>query len=321
MLTPTEDAISLIRAARRVAVATHTAPDGDAIGSLLAMGRILDALGKKFMLLCVDRVPVRLRFLPHSRSIRNTADGFTPDLLISVDADGPSRLGEVARPLIEAGLPIINLDHHITNEYFGTVNLVDPSLVSTTEGVLALLDALEIRLNKRIAVCLLTGLVTDTRGFRTANVTPKSLTTASRLIEAGADLPRIVEEALDRRSVSELRLIGQGLTNFQLEEHAIWTVLPFDKDRAEVAPTGLSSMLLGAKNARVSAVFREKPEGEVEMSFRAAPGYDVAGVAVALGGGGHKLASGAMLEGPLEEVVARVVPLLKQAANHGTGES
>jgi phosphoesterase RecJ-like protein len=321
MLTSIEDAIGLIHAANRVAVATHTAPDGDAIGSLLAMGRILDALDKKFMLLCADRVPVRLHFLPHRRSIRHALDSFTPDLLVSLDADSPSRLGTIAQPLIEAGLPIINLDHHVTNENFGTVNLVDPSLVSTSEGVLALLDALEIRLNKRIAICLLTGLVTDTRGFRTANVTPKSLTIASRLIEAGADLPQIVESTLDRRSVPELRLIGQGLKDFQLEEHTIWTVLPFDKDRADAGPTGLSSMLLGAKNARVSAVFREKAEGQVEMSFRAARGYDVARVAVTLGGGGHKLAAGAMLEGPLEEVVARVVPLLKQAADNGTGES
>lgn len=253
-----DEAVRLIRAANKVAVASHVGPDGDAIGSLLAMGHALRLMGKECVLLCHDPVPARYRFLPGSDQVRKTLGGFAPELLIGLDATDARRLGRVGWGLVKAGLPTINLDHHATNDKYGTVNLVDPSQVAATEGVLVLLDALGVTLDEATATCLLTGLVTDTRGFRTANVTPRALSVASRLMEAGADLPRITEQALDRRSLAELGVLGQGLSNLQAEDHAIWTVLPLDGHKSDAAPTGLSSMLLGAEGAKVSAVFRER---------------------------------------------------------------
>lgn len=308
-----EEAVRLVKAANRVAVAGHVKPDGDAIGSLLAMGRLLAWLGKQTVLLCDDSVPRRYRFLPGSGAVRSDLNGFEPDLLIGVDTNDAPRLGKAGLALLEAGLPTLNLDHHVTNDNFGTLNWVNPAWVATAEGVLEFLDALGAPLDEETAICLLTGLATDTRGFRTANVTAKSLQTASRLMEAGADLPGIMALTLDSRSLPELQVLGAGLTNLQMEDGAIWTAVPLLKPRTDVATTGLPSMLLGADGAKVSAVFRERSDGKVEISFRAAPGFDVAVVAMAMGGGGHVLAAGATIDGPLEAAVEQVVPVLKQA--------
>jgi phosphoesterase RecJ-like protein len=321
MATLIEDAIRLIRASTRVAVAAHVGPDGDAIGSLLATGRILEWLGKKVALLCDDPVPARYRFLPGSEDVRSTLGNFKPDLLIGLDTNEGPRLGKAGHALVQDGLPTINLDHHITNNNFGAVNLVDSSWGSAAEGVLVLLDALGAPLDEPTATCLLTGVVTDTRGFRTANVTPRTLIVASRLMEAGADLPRIVELTLDYRTLPELETMGKVLSTVQLEEHAIWAALPFNRWKTDAATIGLSNMLLGVEGANVAAVLREKADGKVEISLRAAPGYDVANLAVSIGGGGHTLAAGATVDGPLKKAVGRVIPLLKQAARDGAGRS
>lgn len=296
-------------------------PDGDAIGSLLATGRILDHLGKQYVLLCDDPVPVRYRFLPDSKRVRASLGKLRPDLLIGLDTNDAPRLGKAAHRLVQDGLPTINLDHHVTNDNFGTVNLVEVNWVATTEGVLALADTLDVPLDEEIATSLLTGLVTDTRGFRTANVTPTALAVASRLMEAGADLPRIVALTLDRKTLPEIEVFGRGLSNIKLEDHAIWTALPYEPQRADTSATGLASTLLGVEGARVSAVFRETKGPRVEISMRADPGYDVATLALSIGGGGHTLAAGATVDGSLEEVVGRVVPMLKQAAQRDPADA
>jgi phosphoesterase RecJ-like protein len=319
-----DDAVALIGQARRIAIVAHSSPDQDAIGSLLGLGLALETVGKRVALLCDDPVPRLLRFLPGSDRVHSALPAdFTPDLLVSLDSSDTDRLGRVAQPLLEGGIPVLNVDHHVTNVNYGTVNLVEDR-ASAAEVLLPLLDALAIPLTRDVATCLLAGVVGDTRSFSTANVTADTLTAAVRLVEAGADLAYVTEMALNRCTVNALHVWGLGLSALQLEDGVLWTAIPLESRRrmglVGVGSNKLSSMLIGAVEANVAAVFEEQPGDQVEISFRARPGYEVASLALSLGGGGHPLAAGCTLEGSLDEVVQRVVGLLKAQVAQPTGE-
>ncbi len=182
------------------------------------------------------------------------------------------------------------------------------------------LDNLGIKIGKSISYCLLTGIVTDTLCFRINSVTPNTIAKAHRLMMAGASLSKITQHTVNRRSTSALRLWSFALPTLRIEDHTLWVVI--DKAALEAAQYtedggagGLVQLLNEADQGRVAAVFREKTDGAVEIHLRAQPGYDVATLAKDLGGGGHILAAGATVPGPLAETVERVIPLLKAAAN------
>ncbi len=311
------EVVALIRQSNQIAVATHVSPDPDAIGSLLGLGLALQAMGKQVALLCDDPMPDKLAFLPGSAEVQDRLpDHFSADLFIGVDASDTERLGIVSQPLIGAGIPIISIDHHITNTRYGTVNLVLPECAATAEIMVLLLDGLGLPLSQEIAACLLAGLVGDTRSFSTASVTPATFATAGRLIAAGADLETITERVFNRRTLELLRLWGIGLTHMGQEDGILWAELPLEEQKqlhiGRPSDTGLSNLLLSVEGIVVTAVFTELPENKVEISFRARPGLDVSQVAFALGGGGHPAASGCTVEGSLNEVVQRVLKLLKE---------
>ncbi|HIQ04440.1 MAG TPA: hypothetical protein EYH31_01950 [Anaerolineae bacterium] len=181
--------------------------------------------------------------------------------------------------------------------------------------VFDLVQALEIPLEQELALCLLNGLVTDTRCFRTSNTTSRVLAIATQLMEAGADLNLITERALNRKPLSTIRLWGQALPGVQLHNRIIWAEITQQMRQMAGASDsdgdgGLVSFLVGAHEVDVAVVFTEKSDGKVEVGFRANPGYNVADLALSLGGGGHPQAAGCTLVGPLSEVRARVLDLL-----------
>ncbi|MBN1313759.1 MAG: DHH family phosphoesterase [Anaerolineae bacterium] len=313
-MPPTEEAVKLIEASERIAIATHISPDPDALGSLLGLGLGLQSLGKQVAFLCDDPVPTKLRFLPGGDAVASSTD-IQPELFIGVDASDVERLGESSTAWLSAGIPIINIDHHITNVNFGTINLVDPQAAATTEMLPAVLDALGVIITKDIATCLAAGLVGDTRSFGTSSVTPHTMHVAARLLETGIDLAAIIEAVFSRRSLSVLQLWGLGLSNLHMDDSVIWTTISAAKRREiglrDISDTGLSNILISAAEANISAVLTEKSDGKIDISLRARPDYDVASVALSLGGGGHPQAAGCLIEGSLEAVVERLIPLLK----------
>jgi phosphoesterase RecJ-like protein len=319
-------AASLDRA-QRILLITHVAPDGDAIGSLLGLGWLLRARGKLLTLACEDPVPENLRFLPAGDPVVRQADG-TYDLLIGLDCSDRRRLGKVFTANL-AALPLVNIDHHMTNTRFGTINWVDPAMAATSQMVLALADALGWDLVPDAATCLLTGLITDTRSFRTANVGPDTVHAALQLMEAGASLPHVAHQALDQRSLASIRLWGQAMDRLQLEDGILWTEVTramrrqWDVNGKDFS--GLSNFLSGVNEARVVVLFTERDDATIDVSMRAAPGLDVAQVALRLGGGGHPMAAGCTLEGDLSQVQERVLAevrrsLAEQDAARGQGE-
>ncbi len=305
----------LLRRAQRILLITHIAPDGDAIGSTLGLRSLLLRQGKNVTCACEDAIPPYFRYLPGSETFVQTGDG-SYDLVISLDCSDRQRMGNIYNPALHT-LPLLNIDHHVTNTHFGQVNWVDPDSVATCQIVLTLAESLNWPLSRQTATCLLTGLVTDTRAFRTANVTLETMQAAVRLMEAGAPLTEITRQTLDRRSLDTIYLWGQAFERIQCEGGILWTEVTQDMRRRrsvrEEASVGLSSFLAGVREAQVVVVFTERDDGTVDVSMRAAPGLDVAQVALRLGGGGHPQAAGCTLDGNLKEAKTRVLSELRRS--------
>ena len=315
-LSPPAELLEILHFARRPLLIAHLAPDGDAIGSLLATGLILHKMGKDPILACQDRVPATLRFLPNSRVVIQDVDDGDIDAVVSLDSSDPTRMGDVYDPGRYSDLPLLVIDHHITNVEFGTINWVEPGTCSTAEMIYYLAQALDTPLDSDLATCILTGMVTDTRGFRTSNTTPRAMNIASALMAAGAPLNEITEKTLNSRSYKLIQLWGHALDTVQLNGSIISAnntlAMRYNLDSITRAE-GLVSFILGAHDADIAVVFTELPEGKIECSFRARPGNDVASAAFSLGGGGHPLAAGCTVEGSLNDVRELVFESLKRS--------
>ncbi len=304
-----------IERAQRIAIITHIAPDGDAIGSCLGLTYLLRGQGKVVTPVCQDPVPFMVNWLPGVDEIAPLPPADV-DLIISIDLSSVDRMGDAYDVERFGHLPLVNIDHHVTNTYFGTVNWVAPQAVAACEMVYHLAQAFDYPITQRVATYVLTGLLTDTRGLRTANVNARVLRVATHLVELGAPIAEITELAFNRKPLAAIKLWSLALGNLHIEPEGIIWVTITDAMRREAgyeeeSDAGLVSYILAAEGMYVSVVFTEKPDGMVNVSMRARPGYDVAQVAFSLGGGGHPQAAGATIEGPLEAAQARVIEALK----------
>lgn len=316
-----EMAAELIRRAHTITVITHTAPDADAIGGLLGLTLALRSIGAQVTPACSDEVATRFHGMPGSDGIVRAVPA-PPDVLIALDCGDRERMGSLADAPGWQSVPILNIDHHVTNTRFGAVNWVDTEATATSEIVLRLIDQLGIALTPDIATNLLHGIVGDTLGFRTPHTTPRALACAMRLMSAGANLAEIMDQQFNQRPYSLLCLWSKALDNMRLEtapdrDHArvIWTQLSRAAREAcqahDWGNNGLSSFLVSADEADVSAVIVEKDDGQIDVSLRAKRPFDVSEAARSLGGGGHPLAAGATLDGPLDKAVERVLAAVK----------
>lgn len=294
--------------ARRVLLVTHINPDGDAIGSVLGLGLALRAAGKDVVMACADPVPELYRFLPGAGEIVMAPEG-PFDLVGVVDVSELARIGAIGARL--DGPPDLQFDHHITNPGFATLNFVDVQAASTAELLAELLPGLGLALSLDVAQCLLTGLVTDTLGFRTSSTTPKTLAIAQQLMLAGAQLHTVYDQSLFKRSYSAVRLWAQGLATLRLKHRMAWARLSLEARKASgyqgLGDADLINILTTIREADVALIFVEQTDGKVKISWRSVPGINVAEIAAEFGGGGHAAAAGAEVPGTLDEVEARVL--------------
>jgi phosphoesterase RecJ-like protein len=298
----------LIEAARAICLISHERPDGDAVGSLLALTASLQSSGKRAVPVLADGVPGRFRFLPGADSVQTRLPD-SWDLLICVDSGDLGRLGLDTSAITAA--PDVNIDHHPTNTKYAGVNIVDPAAASTAEILYDLILALELPLNVDVATNLMAGIVNDTIGFRTTNVTPKVLRTAADLLERGAPLAKIYERCLSQRSFVAARYWGSGLSNLERDGGLVWASLSLEERRRIGYPgpddADLVDLLSTIDGAEVVVILVEQPGGKTKVSWRCQDGLDVSGLAASFGGGGHKPAAGAVIEGSLTDVKARVL--------------
>ena len=314
---PNRKAVEKIQQSNRILLVTHIKPDGDAVGSLLGLGLALQESGRQVQMVIEDGIPLSLRRLTGSDQIRKKAEGEF-DLVIFVDC---SDLGRVGKALDGKPAPDINIDHHITNEEFAELNLVDAHAVATAEIIYALLNDLELSLTPPVAAALLTGLITDTLGFRTSNVRPETFYLVARLMETSVDLPELYRRALVSRSFEAVKFWSFGLAKLEQADRLVWTSLTMNDRRAANYPgrddADLINVLSSIDEMDVSMIFVEQPNGNIKVSWRAQPGFDVAVVAKEFGGGGHAAAAGAEIPGAMQEVQDKALERTRLALTGG----
>jgi phosphoesterase RecJ-like protein len=292
--------------ASRVVVVSHLRPDGDAIGAVLGLGLALQAQGRMVEFILADGLPSSYRHLPGSDLVRRTASQ-GPALRVVVDCSDMLRTGGAL-----GDQPAdINIDHHVTNEQFAGLNCVMAEEVATCAILAVKLPAWGLVIEHGVASCLLTGIIADTLGFRTSNMTSEALRLAANLIDLGADLPQLYLRALVQRSLVATRFWGQALDRLEHSDGLVWTSLTLE-DRQRVGYTGkddadLINVLSSINEAEVALIFVQQNKDKVKVSWRSVPGIDVSRIAVQFGGGGHPAASGAMINGTMESVQQRVL--------------
>lgn len=311
-------AVEAIRGVQRIALACHVNPDGDALGSILALTHVLRSLGKEAIPFSADGVPDIYSWMPGAEWVRTIPDSDGFPLAIVCDAGALERVGRHIRPVMEAAPVLIDIDHHVADGVFGTIQVVDSKAAATAEIVYRLIRALSVAagrdlMTKEVAECLLTGVITDTGSFRYLNVTPQTFLLAARLQRLGALPAPIAERVFEDRSLPSLKLAGRVLDALQVTPDGLvaWAQVKasdFEELGAKDVDTeGIINFVRSTHGAHVGILFREVPGGKVRISLRAREGADVNKIANVFGGGGHKLAAGCSLEPPLEEVVKRVL--------------
>jgi len=287
-------------------ILAHVRPDGDAVGSMIAMGLALQQLNKNPQMIFSDGLPKRFRFLAGSELIRTKAES-NHDLVIALDCANTMRLSgpeEIERVHI-------NIDHHVTNEQYADINLVLPEYASTTSILADWMEAWGLEISKKIADVLLMGMITDTIGFRTNNVNPEYLRIAADLMEKGADLAEMYHKSLTLHSPESSKVWGYALSRLELDGNLAWTsILIEDRKRADyngMDDADLTNHLSSIEDVDISILFNEQKDGKVKVSWRSSADYDVTGIASFYGGGGHPQASGAEVPGHLDDIKTQVI--------------
>jgi len=302
-----------LAAAQKVLIVSHVRPDGDAIGSLIALGLALQDAGKHVQMVLADGIPSSFRHLEGSQQVSKEAKGAF-DTFVAVDCADFTRLG---KGLEDYGQPDINIDHHITNEKFGKLNLIEAEAVATAAILTDRLPAWGYTITKPIAAALLTGIVTDTLGFRTSNITPQALRQAATLMEAGVDLPELYSRALVRRSFQAARYWGAGLSRLERMNGLVWGTLTLTDRKASNYHSNddadLINVISAIDDSAVAMIFVEQHDNHVKISWRALkPGVDVSQVARHFGGGGHQAAAGADIPGELSNIQPLVLKTTRE---------
>jgi phosphoesterase RecJ-like protein len=313
LISTLDRAAAAIAAAPSLALACHHTPDGDALGSMLALHHLALAAGKQSVASWPEPfdVPAHYTFLPGLDLTTKPADfPVQPDLMVTFDCGSLGRLGELA-PAAQRARQLIVVDHHSTNDGYGTVNLIDPDAAASAVVVRHLLDRLGWDLNRDAAQCLYTGLVCDTGRFQYDCTTPAVFALAEEL--AGFDLPigPMNRQLFEEHRLAYLRLAGTALqrAEYDGDRRFVATWVTAD-DLAEYGVSldeteGLIDLIRRASEADVSCVLKETPDG-TKVSLRAVTAYDVGQLAIGFGGGGHKAAAGFVSPLPVPELLAAI---------------
>ncbi len=301
---------SVLGACSSVLISVHKSPDGDALGSQLALFFALEALGKRVVAWNLDPVPEVYRFLPGSDKIRTGPVEGKYDALVVLDAD-PPRTGLFAR-----GYPadrLINIDHHVTNPAEWELTWLDPAASATGEMVHDLVRTMGAPITKEIALTLYTSIFTDTGSFRYSSTSARSMRIAADMIEAGAEPWLVTENVYESFAYRRLKLLGSILSDMERSEDGTiaWAVATeelYHQYGATAEDTeNFVNFIRSVKGVEVAVLFRQISEKEYKVSLRSKGRVDVTKPAVALGGGGHKNAAGCTVLGSFDQVKSKVI--------------
>lgn len=308
------DVVEALRATTPVILTGHARPDGDSIGSVMAMRAALLATGRQARAVSADPIPSSFAALPGIDAL---------EIVDEVDAGASAVIvmesGSFARTAVtglDKAATVVNIDHHLGNTGYGTVNWFDEGAAACVELVADAIDAIGVAWTPEIATYLYLGLLTDTGGFRHSHITARSFELARRCVAAGADPVRIGQIAYDSFGLGRVRLIGELLHGMRLladNAVALLTLTPEMHERAGSKPDdteGLINMPFTARDVRAVVMIRTDEAGATRVSLRSKGSIDVRAVAQHFGGGGHQNASGFTSAEPADDVEARLLPLL-----------
>jgi len=295
-------------------VACHVDPDGDALGSMIAMAMVMEKLKVKATMYSKDGVPRVYKFLPWSDKIVNRVPAKEYDLLITVDSSDLKRIGDKK---IKAK-KIINIDHHVDNTNFGDINFVE-SLSSVGEMVYKLALDYQVGIDKDMADALYVSIITDTGNFKYSNTLPSTFEVARDLVVCGANPSVLATKSYDTKSFEGLKALAKALSKAQISKNrkVIWSSLSLNEAKMVGAKqgdlVGIIDHLRTFWEAEVAVFFREEKPGLIKANFRSKGQANVSLIAKKFGGGGHPQASGVVVEGDLEETVNKIIEAVVEA--------
>jgi bifunctional oligoribonuclease and PAP phosphatase NrnA len=318
--TPVRQIRDEIMRRQRFLLTSHARPDGDSIGSQLAMAFALQALGKQVRIVNADPAPEHYQEFPGMDRIEiSAATSADVDAVIVMECSDLTRTGV-------AGLEdqfLINIDHHAGNRMYGAINWHDESAAACGEMAFDVIRELGVPLTLEIATHIYLAILTDTGSFHHSNITPRTFDICRQTVEAGVNPATMARRVFDSNSFGKLKLIGALLDSMELVDHGRLAVLYMDDAMLHACnctnndTEGLINLPLTAREIQAVVFFKVGPQAEVRVSMRSKYDVDVRQVAAAFGGGGHKNAAGFTIAGSLAEVRPRIVELLVQAIAHG----
>jgi phosphoesterase RecJ-like protein len=297
-----------------VSLACHVTPDGDALGSVLALHHVLVAAGKR----SIASFPSPFRVAPHYRDLpglelltRPEEFPTAPELMVTFDCGSMDRLGSL-RPAAEAARELIVVDHHVSNDRYGTINVIDPAAAASGVLVRRLIDRLGLELNDPAAVCLYAALICDTGRFQYETTCPDVFALAGELVTYDVPVSRLSRQLFEEHRFAYLQLLAEAVANAELvrEQSFVWAAVTQDMlarhDVSLEEVEGLIDIIRRTAEADVACVLKEEENGTVKVSLRSVGAADVRHVAAAHGGGGHRFAAGFTSEAGIAETVERI---------------
>jgi phosphoesterase RecJ-like protein len=317
--------LDLLRSRQRFVLTSHVRPDCDALGSELGLAGILEALGKDVRIVNAQATPPNLAWIDPERRIESLQEKVRPadladrDLFVVLDTSAWAQLGamgEIAKSMRDK---VVVIDHHVSEDDLSDLWFKDTSAEATARIVFEIGLRLRVPFTERIATPLYAGLSTDTGGFRFPSVSGESFRVAARLVDAGASPPAIYRELFEQDTLARLHLVGRTIAGATTAHDG--RVIYSQVRQADIKEVGalpadtedLVNLTLTVKGTEAAAILIEQPDGRIKVSFRSRGPVDCSALAGTFGGGGHKAAAGAILDGPFEAARERVVAAVDQA--------
>lgn len=318
--------INHLKNSRRLILATHINPDGDAIGSLTAMGLALEALGKETTLHCASPIPAVYRFLTGTARITaqyNASESY--DTAIILDCGDFERVGPAYADIAKTAT-IINIDHHDTNTRFGDFQIVDTAASATAEILYRLFKALDVAISPDMANSIYTGIFTDTGSFRFSNTNRAAFAICEEMVASGMDPYTVAQNVYGTYSLGRIKLLNLALDSIELAAEGKVSIMTLTRDMLAETRTqpedidGLINYARRIEDVKLAVLLQEIENGSqptnsgplFHVSLRSDGGVDVSEIAAAFGGGGHKEAAGFNIDAPLAEIRAQIVRLAEK---------
>ncbi len=315
--------IQHIKDGQDILIASHAEPDGDSVGSLVALGLALTKLDKKITMHTPSPIPAVYRFLPGaSRIVQQIQNADIYDLALVLDCGDLTRIGETSAEI--GRIPIlINIDHHVSNTGFGHIQFVDTTACATAEIVYRLINALEIPFDKAIATSIYTGILTDTGSFRFSNTNQAAFAISKAMTDAGVEPHSVAQRVFGTYSLGRIKLLNMALNSIEISENGKLSMMTVTRSMLNTTGTntedldGMINYARRIEDVKVAALIHEIKNGagkfanmnRYHVSLRSDSSVDVAKIAGKFGGGGHASAAGFQIESTLVALKSKIIEL------------